>query len=46
MEENRRIAGYIDSCIFGVDHDIVWDIVSNKIPELKEQITKILKKRR
>jgi len=27
---------------FGVNVDIVWDIVQKKLPELKEQITQIL----
>ena len=28
---------------FGVDYEIVWDVVNNKIPELKPQIEEILK---
>lgn len=27
---------------FGIDYRTVWDIVKNKIPELKKQIEKIL----
>ena len=27
---------------FGVDIDIVWDIVQNKIPELEKQVRQIL----
>lgn len=27
----------------GVNYSIVWDVVKNKIPELHEQITEILK---
>jgi len=27
---------------FGVDYDIVWDVVVNEIPELKQEIEKIL----
>ncbi|KKN19850.1 hypothetical protein LCGC14_0941490, partial [marine sediment metagenome] len=29
---------------FGVDYDLVWDVVENHIPELKETIKLILKK--
>jgi uncharacterized protein with HEPN domain len=29
---------------FGVDYEIVWDVVQNKIPLLREQILEILEK--
>lgn len=29
---------------FGVDYEIVWDIVTNEIPPLKDRITEILRK--
>jgi uncharacterized protein with HEPN domain len=29
---------------FGVDYDIVWDVIQNKIPDLRMQIIDILKK--
>lgn len=29
---------------FGVDYDIVWDIIINKLPELQFQINKIINK--
>jgi len=29
---------------FGVDYDIVWDVVENKIPSLRADILEILKK--
>jgi len=41
----EKIAGLKDILIhvyFGVDVDIVWDVVKNKIPELKEKILEIL----
>ncbi len=34
---DRLIHGY-----FGVDYDIVWDVVTNKIPALDREIRKIL----
>jgi len=34
---DRLIHGY-----FGVDYDIVWDVVENKIPSLQAQVLKIL----
>jgi uncharacterized protein with HEPN domain len=42
----RAIAGMRDRLIhgyFSVDYDIVWDVIANKIPELKTQIEEILR---
>ena len=29
---------------FGVDYDIVWDVVRNKIPQLRQEIREILER--
>lgn len=41
----RAMAGMRDRLIhhyFGVDYEIVWDVVVNKVPELDAEIRKIL----
>ena len=41
----KSVAGMRDRLIhayFGIDYEIVWDVVTHKIPELREVITKIL----
>ena len=35
---NRLIHGY-----FGVDYEIVWDVVTNKVPELQSQMQNIIR---
>lgn len=42
----KPLAGMRDKLIhgyFGVDYEIVWDVVKNEIPKLKQQIKDILK---
>ena len=34
---DRLIHGY-----FGVDYDIVWDVVINKVPVVRQQIARII----
>jgi uncharacterized protein with HEPN domain len=41
----RGMAGMRDRLIhgyFGVDYDLVWDVVQNKVPELQERLRNLL----
>lgn len=42
----KKAAGLRDIVVheyFGVNEDIIWDVITNKIPELEKEVKKILK---
>ena len=44
--EWKKVAGLRDKIVhyyFGVNWDILWDVIEHKLPELKKQIEQILK---
>jgi uncharacterized protein with HEPN domain len=43
--ECRAMAGMRDRLIhgyFGVDHDLVWEVATQKVPELRREVSRIL----
>ncbi len=45
----KKAAGLRDMVVheyFGINKDIIWDVIKNKIPELEKEIKKILKERK
>ncbi len=43
MEKDSRPKRQTYPSLIGVDWDIVWDIIKNKIPDLNEKIRRLIK---
>ncbi len=41
MEKIVGLRDIIIHAYFGIDEEIIWDIIKNKLPKLKEKINKI-----
>lgn len=44
----KKVTGLRDKLIhqyFGIDWNIVWDVIENKIPELREKIAKLIREK-
>jgi uncharacterized protein with HEPN domain len=46
VASNGRHERQVDSRLFGVDYDLVWDVVMDKFPVLRQQIDEFLRQER
>ena len=45
MAKYRRLRDIVAHEYFGIDEDILWDIVVNQVPQLLEQVQEILERK-